>query len=47
MSYHHHHNHILGLGFTNEQEHGIFGILSFTYLTEHDDNLQVHPFAYK
>jgi hypothetical protein len=37
---------ILGLETTNEGEHGIFGFLSLTYLTQHED-LQFHPFSWK
>jgi hypothetical protein len=33
----------LGLGFTNEWEYVIFGLLSLAYLEQHDD-LQFHHF---
>jgi hypothetical protein len=37
---------IVSLGSMNEQEHGIFGLLSLVYLAQHYD-LQFHPFSHK
>jgi hypothetical protein len=37
---------VLGLGFTDEQEHTIFDLLSLTYDEQHD-NLQFHTISCK